>query len=184
MTRTLRATLPKAPTRAVVRREDLDTIRAEVHTRDVAAALARGRAEGVRDTLAGAAKLLESAAAQLDAARARAEQTLPREVVELAVEIADQVLRVRLAEGAYDLERIVRSALAGGGSDRGKCVVHLNPRDLEQLSGVPFREDTTLLAHPELAPGTVHVETKRGLLVRDPQEALEQIRESLLEGLV
>lgn len=176
--------MTKAPSRAVVRASGLESVRDEVHVRDVAAALKRGREEGARETLASAAKLLDAAVQRLDDARQRAELQLPREVVELAVEIADQVLRLRLADGAYDIERIVRSALAGGGTDRGACVVHVNPRDLEALSGVPFREGTAIVAHADLAPGTVHVETSRGLLVRDPAEALEQIRESLLEGLV
>jgi flagellar biosynthesis/type III secretory pathway protein FliH len=103
--------------------------------------------------------------------------------VELAVEISDQVLRSRLADGAYDLEKMVRSALAGGGSERGRCVVRLHPADLQRLEGVHFREDTSFVAQSDLALGTVHVETTRGLLVRDPSEALEQVREALLEGL-
>jgi len=62
--------------------------------------------------------------------------------------------------------------------------VYLNPEDLEQLRDIAFREDTELVPHSDLARGTVHVETRRGLLVRDPFEALENIREALLEGLV
>jgi flagellar biosynthesis/type III secretory pathway protein FliH len=169
---------------AAVRADGLDAVAEEVRRREIAASHARGREQGRRETLEGAAKLLAAAAEQLEAARAQAEQDLPREVLELAVEISDQLLRSRLADGAYDLERIVRSALAGGGVDRGRCIVHVHPRDMAALQGVAFREDTVLVAHPELTPGTVHVETPRGLLVRDPSEALEQVREALLEGLV
>jgi flagellar biosynthesis/type III secretory pathway protein FliH len=184
MQRTLRATLVAPPARATLRKDGLDVIRAEIVERQVASAYARGWADGTRETLAGAGRLLDAAVEQVEAARNRAEQALPREVVELAVEVADQLLRARLADGAYDLEKIVRSALAGGGSERGRCVVRLHPTDLKRLEGAHFREDTSLVAQADLALGTVHVEMKRGLLVRDPVEALEQIREALLEGLV
>lgn len=184
MQRTVRATLTAPPARAALRKDGLDAIREEIVERQIAAAYALGRADGTRETLEGAGRLLDAAVNQVEAARSRAEQELPREVVELAVEVADQLLRARLADGAYDLERIVRSALAGGGVERGRCVVRLHPNDLKRLDGVHFREDTSLVAQHDLALGTVHVEMKRGLLVRDPVEALEQIREALLEGLV
>jgi flagellar biosynthesis/type III secretory pathway protein FliH len=184
MQRTVRATLTAPPARASLRKEGLDAIRAEIVDRRVAAAYAEGRADGAREALAGAGRLLDAAVQQVEVARIRAEQDLPREVLELAVEVADPLLRARLADGAYDLERIVRSALAGGGVGRGRCVVRLHPTDLQRLAGVQFREDTVLVAQADIAIGTVHVETSRGLLVRDPVEALEQIREALLEGLV
>lgn len=184
MARRLQLTLTAPPARAAVRRDGLDAVREEVLQRLVAAAYARGRADGSKETLAGGARLLQAAAERVDAARERAERALPREVIELSVELTDQLLRLRLADGAYDVERIVRSALAGGGLERGRCVVHLHPTDLARLEDVRFREDTELVPDPDLAPGTVHVETKRGLLVRDPHEALEHIREALLEGLV
>ncbi|MEZ6014499.1 MAG: FliH/SctL family protein [Planctomycetota bacterium] len=184
MARTLQLTLSAQPKRAAVRQDGLEAVRQEVTERLVAAAYARGLAEGTQAALDGGVRLVELAMNQLEQARNRAEQNLPREVIELSVEIADQLLRSRLADDAYDIERIVRSALAGGGNERGLCVVHLHPSDLAQLEGVKFREDTSFVPHSGLARGTVHVETKRGLLVRDPIEALEQIREALLEGLV
>ncbi len=184
MSRTLRVTLHSAPSGAKLRRDGLESVRDEVHAQTVTEAFERGRESGRKEAIGGAVQVLQAAAARLDAARERAEQDLPREVVELAVEIADQLLRVRLADGAYDLERMVRNALAGGCSDRSRCVVHVHPKDLAQLEGVVFREDTSVVARADLAPGTVHVETRRGLLVRDPLEALAEIREALLEGLV
>lgn len=184
MSRRLHVTLSAPPTSGRVEPKGLDAIRDALTARQVAAAYQRGHTEGSRETLQGGVRILTTAAAQLDAARERAELDLPREVLELAVELADQILRLRLAEGAYDIERIVRSALAGGGTERGRCVVHLHPDDLARLDGARFREDTVLAANSDLAPGTVHVETKRGLLLRDPHEALEQVREALLEGLV
>ncbi len=184
MQRMVRATLTAPPARATLRKDGLDDVRVEVVERQIAAAYALGRADGTREALEGAGRLLDAAVQQVDAARNRAEQDLPREVLELAVEVADQLLRARLADGAYDLERIVRGALAGGGVDRGRCIVRLHPTDLKRLDGVHFREDTSLVAQSDLALGTVHVEMTRGLLVRDPVEALEQIREALLEGLV
>jgi len=184
MARTLRVGVHAPLTGAVLRKDGLDAVRDEVHARTVTAAFERGREAGRREAVQGAVQSLNAAVSRLDDARERAEQDLPREVVELAVEIADQLLRVRLADGAYDLERMVRNALAGGGSERSQCVVSVHPKDYAQLEGVVFREDTSVVPRADLTPGTVHVETRRGLLVRDPLEALAEVREALLEGLV
>ena len=131
-----------------------------------------------------AARALEAAAGALDEARQRAVATLSGDAVSLAVEIARQILKVEIAASNYDLEQIVRSTLAASGIKRGGCVVHVNPEDAEMLDGVVFREETVLQPDADVERGTVHVETPRGVLVREPAAALEEIREQLLEDLV
>ncbi|MDA1264778.1 MAG: FliH/SctL family protein, partial [Planctomycetota bacterium] len=83
----------------------------------------------------------------------------------------------------YDLERVVRGALADAGVGRGEVTVHLHPEDHAALQGTTFRTGTHLAVDPNLARGDVHLSTPRGLLVRDVEGSLESIREQLLEEL-
>ena len=131
-----------------------------------------------------ACSALEQAGQDLTEARLAAEEALAADAVHLAVEIARQLLRVEIAEQNYGLEDIVRSTLAASDIKRGRCVVHLHPDDVAALEGVTFRDETEIVADPEIAPGTVVLETPKGLLVREPEAVLEDIREQLLQDIV
>ena len=146
-------------------------------------AFAAGRAQGLATQLESGRESLEAAALRLDAARDQAEQAMPLQVVELAVAIASELLAIEVRAGSYDLERLVRSALAQSGVGRGTCVVHVAPEDAERLAQVPFRAGTSVEADPALSPGDVQITTPRGLLVREMEPALDSIREQLLEEL-
>lgn len=148
-----------------------------------AEAFERGRREGAREAASASAAALEGALERLDEAGRRAEQELPARAVELALVIARRLLRVEIDAQRYDLERIVRETLAQSGVGRGSCVVHLNPRDLELLDGVPFRAGTRLEADPAVDRGDVHVTTPQGLFVHEVDELLEAIGARLLEEL-
>jgi len=151
----------------------------EERERSFAAGVERGR----ELALTGAAGALEQALSELDAARALAADALARQSVELAVAIARTLLRVEIDAGHYDLEKIVREALATSGIGRGSCVVHLNPIDAERLKHVPFRAGTLIEADVEVSCGDVHVTTPHGVLVRDIDDALESITERIRGGL-
>lgn len=139
----------------------------------------------VRQELRGTAvAALEAAGDQLAEAIDRAEESLSSDAIELGVEIARQILKVEIAARNYDLERLVRSTLGASDVKRGHCTVFLNPGDLEMIDGISFRRETELRGDASVPRGSVHVETPRGLLVRDPDAALEEIREQLLEDLV
>ena len=127
---------------------------------------------------------LEQAGADLVTARETAEGALAADAVHLAVEIARQLLRIEISEQNYGLEEIVRSTLAASEIKRGRCVVRLHPNDVAALEGVTFRDETEIAADPEIAPGTVVLETPKGLLVREPEAVLEDIREQLLQDIV
>lgn len=151
------------------------------HARAVGEELgARARAADERDS---ATRALERAAERLDAFRAEAEASLSRTATELAIAIARRLLRSELSRGNVDLERVVRETLAAASSERGACVVHLNPADLAALEGVEFRAGTRLCADVEVARGDVHVETALGLIVRELDGALESIAGELREQL-
>jgi flagellar biosynthesis/type III secretory pathway protein FliH len=141
--------------------------------------LRAGRAEALR----GAAGALDQAAARLDEARELAEARLAHTAAQLAVEVARVLLRREVRAGHYDLEAMVREALAASGVSRGRCVVHLHPADAAQLVAVPFRAGTELEPDEGVARGCVHVTTAHGLLVRDLDEAVGAIAERLQQEL-
>ena len=120
---------------------------------------------------------------RLEAFGEAARRDLARTSVELALAISKRLLRTEVVHGNMDLEGVVREALQAASTERGACVVHLNPVDLEALSGVPFRAGTELRGDVEVARGDVHVETSLGLVVRELDQALDSIGERLLEEL-
>jgi flagellar biosynthesis/type III secretory pathway protein FliH len=144
-----------------------------------AAAREQGRAEGGAEALEAAAGALLAAAERLDAMREAARQSLARTAVDLAVEVVRALLRVELPAGRYDLEGMVREALAFSGVERGRCVVHLHPDDAARLEGARFRTGTVVEPDEGVGRGSVHVTTPQGLLVRDIDEALRSIAERL-----
>lgn len=163
--------------------DTLDDVAERIASRREAQAFERGRLEGTREAATGAVTALEQALERLDETRERAETELPARAVEVAVAVARRLLRVEIDAQRYDLERIVRETLAQSGVERGSCVVHLNPRDLEQLEGVPFRAGTRLEADPAVDRGDVHVTTAQGLFVHESQSLLAAIEARLREEL-
>ena len=131
--------------------------------------------------MAHAVQGLNRAVEKLDQARVDAEESFAANTISLAVEIARQLLKVQINAGDYALEKIVRSTLAASEIKRGECAVHLNPTDAQSLENVVFREGTVIVPDGDIPRGSVHLETPRGLLVRDPNAALNEICEQLLE---
>jgi flagellar biosynthesis/type III secretory pathway protein FliH len=140
----------------------------------------RGRRAAEAELHASIGGAVDAAVERLDAAREEAIGQLNHTAVELAIEITRRLLRVELPAGRYDLEGIVREALAFSGVARGRCVVHLNPVDAAALANVPFRSGTEVEPDPTVPRGSAHITTPQGLLVRDLEEALRSIGERLL----
>ncbi len=166
-----------------VRKTDrsLDEIGAEMLRSDREAAMKIARQEGHDDATSNAVNALNQATEKLTQARIDAEESLAANSISLAVEIASQILKVQISEGDYALEQIVRSTLSASEIKRGECAVHLNPTDAQSLEGVVFRDGTIIVPDSDIPRGSVHLETPRGLLVRDPDAALGEICEQLLE---
>lgn len=173
------ARLDRAPGGARVAAGGREEALARLVARAEARALERGRREGEARALEGAAAALEGAAARLDEAREAAREGLAHTAIDLALDIVRALLRVELPAGRYDLEGMVREALAFSGVDRGRCTVHLNPADHAALDGARFRTGTVLEADSSVGRGSVHVTTPQGVLVRDVDEALRSISERL-----
>jgi flagellar biosynthesis/type III secretory pathway protein FliH len=145
--------------------------------------VAAARAVGLRGAGLRAAAALDAACARLDQAREEAAASLALHAVQLAVEIAQTLVRAEVSAGRHDLEAIVREALAASGVGRGDCVVHLNPLDAAAVADVRFRAGTRIEADEAVRRGDVQVSTPHGLLVREIPEALRSIHERLLGEL-
>jgi flagellar biosynthesis/type III secretory pathway protein FliH len=158
----------------------LDTVLRAERERAFAAGIAEGRDLERVD----ATERLDVAVESVNASRQSAGDELARTAIELATSIARTLLRTEISAGRYDLEAMVREALAESASGRRPCVVHLNPADCARLADVKFRSGTVLQADEGIAPGDVQVETSLGLLVREAVGAVDSIEERLREELL
>ena len=136
--------------------------------RHVAEQVERARREGQRAACETAAKALAAAAERLDLAREEAAATLASQSVELALEIA---------------RNLIRAEVPASGAGRGACVIHVHPHDAAMLAGVRFRAGTAIEPDETVARGDVHVSTANGLLVREIPEALASVEARLGELL-
>ena len=104
-------------------------------------------------------RLFETAQSQLQ----DAEQALAKGALELACELARQVLRHELATNPNALLPVVREALNLLASDSKAAVVRLNPLDVDVFSGVLEKEFSnlalTLLPDPAVSRGGCLVES-------------------------
>lgn len=162
---------------------DVATILDERVAARIASAEASAYEAGRTEALAAVGPQVDAVVERLEAFRHEATEEVARDTVELAVEIARQLVQCQVHAGDYDLERMVRGALDAADVGRGTCTVHVAPADHERLNEVPFREGTRVVADPEMRPGDLHVATPRGLLVRELEPTLDAIREQLLEEL-
>ena len=144
-------------------------------------AYAAGQLDGVTTATSTAVARLDTAAEALETQRLETEKAISALSVELALEIAAALVRREVHAGNHDVERIVRESLAAAETGRAACKVHVHPTDAATLAGVTFRSGTEICADEGIQRGSVHVETERGLLVRDSSELLERIGRRLRE---
>lgn len=107
----------------------------------------------------GFARLFQSVQTEL----AQAEQGIARGVLDMACELARQVLRRELSVNPNSLQPVVREALNVLLADHKSAVVRLNPLDLDVLQDVVRAEFSsmalTLLADPKVTRGGCLVES-------------------------
>ena len=149
------------------------------HDDELAAAHARGRAEGQADALAGAAASLSEAAEALDTCRKECTAEVACVAVELGIGIARRLVRTELAADRHDIEAIVREVLAATTERRTTTTIHVSPSDAERLTSVSFRAATEIIADESIATGSVRLETPLGVLVRDIDECMRNLAERL-----
>lgn len=162
---------------------ELDAYVGEARRAELAEAEARGFAAGSAHALAESAALLIAAADHYDAARRELSDQAGKVAADLSVEIVRQLLRVEVPQGRYDIETIVREVITQGDAGYGKHVIHLNPVDAERISAAQFRAGTSVEADPDVRLGDVRLETPQGVLVRQLDACLREIRERLVGDL-
>lgn len=168
---------------AALSSRDAATVLAERTERRIDAAREAGFAAGQQQALTRFGPMFDQAVERLDAFRESSTDEMARDAVDLAVEIARQLVQCQVNAADYDLERMVRGALDAADVGRAECCVHVAPADFEKLEDVVFRTGTKIEVDSEMSPGDVHVVTSRGLLVRELEPTLDAIREQLLEDL-
>ena len=101
--------------------------------------------------------------ASVQAQQADTEQVMAREVLELACELARQVLRHELSVNPNALQPVIREALGLLVAENKSAVIRLNPLDLEVLEEVVRAEFTsmslTFLADATVAKGGCLIES-------------------------
>jgi flagellar assembly protein FliH len=110
-----------------------------------------------QDTARSFGQLFESAQAQM----AEAEQVMAKGVLELACELARQVLRHELSTNTNALQPVIREALGVLAVDSKAALVRMNPQDLGVLDDV-LRQEFAGLALTLLGDASI---TRGGCLV-------------------
>ncbi len=136
------------------------------------------RKEGFDSAAQTAAHALELAGDKLIGCR----DDLEASAVMLAMDIAQELLRVELGKGNYDITKIVREVLASHSGSTGSTILHVNPEDAASLADVPFRSGTQIQADPSIRRGDVRLQTDQGMMVREMDECLKSIRNKLIEA--
>ncbi len=104
-------------------------------------------------------------------------------IARLSVEIARKVLLRNISDGDYQIELIIKEALASIPESAGS-VVRLNPHDLSALQALQAAGDETLsgvklTADPSIGRAECVVESPKGMMKLLIDEHLEQISKAL-----
>ena len=105
----------------------------------------------------------------------------------LSVGIAEKILQNQIAQGQYDIEKIVQESLKTAPSQQDVSI-RLNPDDLQQFqqilkdegSGIPF--NAKLLPDANIGPAQCIIETDKGMIEHLIDKHLAQISEALKTG--
>lgn len=141
------------------------------------------RQEGRAEAHAAAAQLFDQAIDSLGEYRDSLVLTLADTAATLAADIAQVLIGKELAAGNYDIAAIVRESLTSANSSSGETTIRVHPEDAEALAEVRFRSGTSVQPDPSIRRGNVLIQTDQGELVRDIDERLATIRETLREAI-
>jgi len=178
-----RVDLQSMPQAIALSAEALPELEARLSSETKTAAYEEGARDAIERATQEAVGALHQAVERVDASREQALDQLSVSAVELAVEIARQIIQVEVRAENYDLERIIRTSLSHSGMGRGSADVHVSSADFDRLSNVTFRKGTQILPNPQLSDGDVHIDSPNGLLVREIDVCLDNVREQLLEDV-
>ena len=109
------------------------------------------------------------------------------QIARLSVGIAEKILQKEIAEGQYNIEKIVQESLKTAPSQQDVSI-RLNPDDLQQFqqilkdegSDIPF--GAKLLPDANIGPAQCIIETDKGMIEHLIDKHLAQITEALKTG--
>ncbi len=137
-----------------------------------------------RTGLIRAGQALQDAAVKLQQFQEEIFSSHKEQIVRLSVEIAGKILQKELADGNYEVEKIIQQALKEAPSRDG-IVVRLNSDDLERYEkaikdkGTEVPASVKLVPDEGIGPGQCVVETDKGMIEYFIQEHLKKISEAL-----
>jgi flagellar assembly protein FliH len=135
----------------------------------------QGRVEASRRLGEGIGKIL----AEVERHRARLELESEREVVRLALAIAEKIVKAEVKKGARVAENNLRAALRR--AVRGPTLeIRLHPDDAARLRGTGGHAGATIVADASITPGGCVVRTAGGTVDLDVATQLEEIERGLL----
>lgn len=109
------------------------------------------------------------------------------QIVRLSVGIAEKILQNQIAQGQYDIEKIVLESLKTAPSQQDVSI-RLNPDDLQHLQqiledkGSNISLDAKLLPDVNIGPAQCIIETDKGMIEHLIDKHLAQITDALNTG--
>lgn len=133
--------------------------------------------------LGSAIDAVTQAAEELEAQRQQIIRKAEGQMVDLAVNIARKVLMQEIQAGRYDIDPIVREALASVQQRQG-ALVRLNPSDLERCELARQGDESgtvKFVGDASIPPAHCTIETVQGQVVSTVEGHLQQVAEALKE---
>ena len=162
----------------------LDEQKLKETTRSKAAA---AEMEQTQRQLAGACEALNKAAAELDELRTTLFSSHRENLVRLSLEIAAKILAKNVADGHYEIEKIVLDTLQSAPPAK-KMTIRLNPDDLKAFEKAVVEQGLNLPPNTDLAsdwavnPAECIIDSELGMVEYMIDEHLRQIGEALLKA--
>ena len=140
--------------------DDIQRINEEARTEGYQAGFEEGRAAGetaLADTITSELARFSALIGNLQSSMANMEQTIAEQVLDLALEVASQVIRSTISVRNEALLPVIREAIAALPLHHGHVMLHLNPADAsmvrEQIGEQLTQTGTQIVDDTELAPG-------------------------------
>jgi flagellar assembly protein FliH len=140
--------------------DDIQRINEEARTEGYQAGFDEGRQAGeaaLAETVTSELARFSALIGNLQASLAHMDQTIAEQVLELALEVASQVIRSTIDVQSESLLPVIREAIAALPLHHGHVMLHLNPTDAElvreQIGEQLTQTGTQIVDDSEIAPG-------------------------------
>jgi flagellar biosynthesis/type III secretory pathway protein FliH len=151
--------------------------------------LAEGRAQGRQEEIRRMCASVESVIGAVERHRAKLETEAERDLVRLAVAIAEKIVKAEIAAGRPVAESNLRVAIRRASRQHG-LEIRLNPSEAGPIEtaaadfrrGLQVPGGAVFVSDPEVAPGGCVVRTAEGIVDLDVKSQLKEILRGLIGG--